>query len=361
MRNKSEDPSILVYCAKSLKPNLLNLSKSAQRLLNRSNIEDVHDIRVASRRISAVLDSFSDFLPGKKAKSWKKEIGSITKSFGKVRDIDVQLDWIKEILTKTDDKKLHAGIRRIKLRLDQKRRERQDHTTETTASLMGSATIQEITQWVDTILASGDENIQFSPSLYQLGYKQIQNRLDEFLFYEVFIFDTQRVEELHAMRICAKKLRYALEVFSDLYLQETDFAQNITRQAQDYLGEIHDCDVWIDYLPKFMEKEFIRIKEFYGYTRPYSRIRPGIEYLILNRQEERQRLYRDFLKDWKEWKLKETWLNLRKVIFLTSLEMQSQQSLSPSISFHEMPIEEETPDGHENDAQDPDTQVDLNS
>ena len=359
MRNKSEDPGILAYCAKSLKPNLLNLSKSAQYLQSRSDIEDVHDIRVASRRVSAVLDSFSDHLPVKKAKAWKKEIGSITKSFGKVRDIDVQLDWIKEILSKIDDKKLSDGIRRIKLRLDQKRRERQDHTTEATASLLESAAIQEITQWVNTILSSGKESVQFSPSLYQLGYKQIQNRLDEFLFYEVFIFDTQRVEELHSMRICAKKLRYALEVFSDLYMHETDFAQDITRQAQDYLGEIHDCDVWIDYLPKFMEKEFTRIKEFYGYTRPYSRIRPGIEYLIANRQEERQRLYRDFLKDWKKWKLKETWLNLRKVIFLTSLEMQSQQSLSPSTSFDETPTEETPSDGIENVTQDPDTQDDL--
>jgi len=322
--NKKDDISITLYCAKTLSPHIADLGKAAKRILKRKDIEDVHDLRVASRRIRAVLNSFSSYLPKKQYKSWIKDIKTITKSYGQVRDIDVQLALINDIYSNVEDRKLRSGLRRVKLRLEQKREKREEKTNKRTQVLLNSSAILELSEWVISTLSEPDVETNYSSALYQLGYQQIQNRLDEFLFYEVFIFDSQRVEELHAMRISAKKLRYSLEVFAELYTHETDFALDITKQAQDYLGEIHDCDVWIDYLPNFMEKEYTRITEFYGYTRPYRRIRPGIEYLIENRKNEREVLYQQFLKDWKKWKMKETWLNLRKVIFLTSLESQKR-------------------------------------
>lgn len=324
MANKKEDLSILRYCANTLDPHIADLKKAAKNILKRNDIEDVHDLRVASRRIRSTLNAFADHLPKKQLNSWMKDTRAITKAYGKVRDLDVQLDLINQLYSETEDSKLRTGLRRIQLRLEQKRKSLQEKTAQSTQSLLESTAIDDLSNWVSQMMENSVDEEFYSPALYQLGYKQIQNRLDEFLFYEVFIFDIQRVEELHSMRISAKKLRYSLEIFADLYRNETDFAQKIIRQAQDFLGEIHDCDVWIDFLPLFMQKEYERIKSFYGYTRPYRRIRPGIEYLIANRKQEREKLYQTFLKDWKDWKLKETWLNLRKVIFLTSLEIQSQ-------------------------------------
>jgi hypothetical protein len=43
-------------------------------------------------------------------------------------------------------------------------------------------------------------------------------------------------------------------------------------------------------------------------------------------------LYKQFINDWKRWKIKETWLNLRKVTFLTSLEQQNLRGLSDETS-----------------------------
>lgn len=324
MPDKQEVNSIYYYCAKSLLPNIQTLRKTAKNILKRSNIEDIHDLRVSSRRIRTVLDVFSEYLPKKKVKSWEKEIRTITKSFGSVRDLDVQIDLINEVYESTEDNKIRSGLRRIRLRLKQKRQQKQVNTKKITRVILDSTSIVEMNAWAEAALENNGSEMFFSSELYRLGYRQIQTRLDEFLFYEVFIFDPDRVEELHQMRISAKQLRYALEVFSDLYKQETDFTLDITRQAQEYLGNIHDSDMWIDFLPEFMNKEMKRIKDFYGYSGPYNRIKPGIEYLINNRKRERSQQYKNFLKDWKVWKFKETWLNLRKVIFLTSLETLHQ-------------------------------------
>ena len=183
--------------------------------------------------------------------------------------------------------------------------------------------------WAESTLAEPINETEKSQRLFQTANTQIQSRLDEFLFYEVFIFDPVRINELHQMRIAVKHLRYTLEIFSELYSSKTDFALDIARKSQQILGEIHDADVWSLYLPRFLSREETRVTQFFGYKGPVNRLKPGIDFLLENRKLERDRLYKQYLQEWKKWKLKETWLNLRKIIFLISLENQNEsQSLS---------------------------------
>jgi hypothetical protein len=57
-----------------------------------------------------------------------------------------------------------------------------------------------------------------------------------------------RVRELHDMRIAAKRLRYLFEFFEPCFGEEFKDRLKRFKQLQDYLGEIHDCDVWVNYL-----------------------------------------------------------------------------------------------------------------
>jgi len=321
------DPALLNYCAGIMLPQLKTLQSTAERIINRSNIEDIHDIRVASRRVRTCLTIFKDTFPAKKYRNWVKDIKSITNSYGAVRDLDVQIDLLNRVIEGVNDKKLLPGLRRVRLRLKQQRAKKQTKTSTLTRSIIDSRTISEMLEWCDKF---GNQEIIKSPALFQLGYLNIQSHLDEFLFFEVFIFDSSRIKELHQMRIAAKKLRYSLEVFSDLYDHETDFALDIARQSQEILGQIHDADVWINFLPNFTNNEQNKISNFYGYDSPFSRLSPGIDFLMENRTQERQKLYKKFLNLWRKWKLKESWLNLRKVIFLTSIEEYEKQDLITS-------------------------------
>ena len=332
MADKSTDPGLLFYFAKAVFPYIGSLKRSAQNILKRKNIEDIHDIRVSSRRIRSCLAIFNDYLPPKKNKSWQNEIKKITSAYGSVRDLDVQIDLISHIIQTNQDVQIRRGLRRIKLRLSQKREKRQKSTQQITQSILDNTVLLEMEAWSESLLNNSFLENYKTPELFRHGYRSIQSRLDEFLFYEVFIFDAARIEELHQMRIAAKRLRYALEIFSDLYDAKTDFVLDITRQVQQYLGEIHDADVWISFLPQFMEREIKQIEKFYGYRSPFSRLRPGIEFLIANRKEERTRLYLHFLDDWKDWKMKETWLNLRKILFLTNIEDFQPKSSENDIS-----------------------------
>jgi CHAD domain-containing protein len=241
--------------------------------------------------------------------------------------LDVQIELLNKVITDVTDKKILPGLRRVGLRLKQRRADKQSKTIDLTRAVIKSPTLSEMQDWCEknTIQETGK-----STALFKLGFLNIQSHLDEFLFFEIFIFDPGRERELHQMRIAAKKLRYSLEVFSDLYDHKTDFSLDIARQSQEILGQIHDADVWISYLPGFIEREQKIISQFYGYSRPYSRLHPGIEYLMNDRIQERTKMYKKFIDQWRKWKLKESWLNLRKVIFLTNNESIKNQDAPPA-------------------------------
>lgn len=326
------DPGVIFYCAHAMTPQINALIKTAQNINKRKNIEDIHDIRVASRRIRTCLVIFQEFFPTKKYKLWFRDIKGITRAFGAVRDLDVQIDLLDRIFNLVEDPKIRTGIRRIRLRLKQRRQKKEAQTAEITKSIIESPIFTEMQTWCNVAIGSDEQSDEKSLALYQLGYKNIQNRLDELLFFEVFIFDPARIEELHQMRIAAKRLRYSLEIFSGLYEGKIDFTLDVARKTQEYLGQIHDADVWISFLPEFKQSEQKKVRSFYGIASPFSRLKPGIEFLIDDRKKERNKLYKNFLEDWRKWKINETWLNLRKVIFLTSLDEQQPVSTNNEIS-----------------------------
>ncbi len=65
-----------------------------------------------------------------------------------------------------------------------------------------------------------------------------------------------RVRELHDMRIAAKRVRYCFEFFSPALEDSFKNLLKQFKQLQDYLGEIHDCDVWVDYLRNQLRDAF---------------------------------------------------------------------------------------------------------
>ena len=55
-----------------------------------------------------------------------------------------------------------------------------------------------------------------------------------------------RIEPLHEMRIAAKRLRYALELFEQCWGHTISVYAKRAARVQSALGQVHDCDVWIE-------------------------------------------------------------------------------------------------------------------
>jgi CHAD domain-containing protein len=71
-------------------------------------------------------------------------------------------------------------------------------------------------------------------------------RTAEFFSYAPIIDMPEAVEQLHALRIAAKRLRYTLELFRDVFGQRGGALIDQVKAVQEDLGEIHDHDVRLD-------------------------------------------------------------------------------------------------------------------
>lgn len=278
------------------------------------DIEFIHRARVASRRLRAALPLFQSCLPQRKALAWLKNIRSVTRALGEARDTDVQIERVEILLEKATNDAFRPGIRRLLLRLHQKRAKLQPGVVSAMGSLIEAGVLEQMRERFSTQAARKDSVYIYTPVLYQHSFQSIVARLDDLLAYDSIVSQPEKVTELHEMRICAKWLRYTLENFSTLYAGELKTYLQAVRRVQEMLGDVHDCDVWGEFLPRFMVEERQRTQKYYGHLRYFRRIVPGIEYLLENRRQAREAQYLDFVSAWEKWREEGVWDALRQAI-----------------------------------------------
>ena len=142
----------------------------------------------------------------------------------------------------------------------------------------------------------------------------VRVRLDELQSFIPRALDPDEVVALHDMRIAAKRLRYILEVTAEsCFGPYAETALKRTKDLQDLLGEIHDCDVQ---LPRVLA----RIDELRAADAATARLRApakasdldprfatrtgsarswrGLETLAVYLQARRELLFERFLEMW---------------------------------------------------------------
>ena len=93
-------------------------------VIDGTDIEYVHDMRVSSRRLRAALRNFADcFSPKEEFRSYLKRVEQITSTLGDVRDLDVLIDrFQKDIQTVPEDAQI--GIQNLMRHLQKEREAR---------------------------------------------------------------------------------------------------------------------------------------------------------------------------------------------------------------------------------------------
>lgn len=118
-------------------------------------------------------------------------------------------------------------------------------------------------------------------------------RVAEMFGFAHAVGDPAQDEDLHNMRIAAKRLRYTLELFPAVVGEDGERAIDLLRDLQDELGLLHDHDVRI----ALIERELAKLADRSG--RKAARRRPGLEALLRAERRDRDDRYIAALSRWR--------------------------------------------------------------
>lgn len=328
--SKIRSEAVCVYGAKIINAHVLAMHAEIEGVLQAKDIEYIHRMRVASRRLRSALAIFEGCFLRNDFKGYSRDVRDVTRSLGAARDLDVQLALLESVIPEFSKPGLLPGLRRLQLRLKQQRAEAQKDVITAIQTLQDDGTLVSLAKWAAPFRELSEGVYLFSPALYELAFSGINARLKELLEHAAYIQDERNVTELHNMRISAKRLRYTMEAFADLYGASLKPFINQTRKFQDMLGDIHDADVWIEMIPRFIQEESERIAIYFGSTRPLKRLLPGLEAFRANRVEKRKADYQRFLVMWAKAEEEHIWDELLSLI-KTPLDLENALRSLPQL------------------------------
>jgi CHAD domain-containing protein len=199
----------------------------------------LHDVRVASRRLKAGMSLFRELYPVR----WPvihDRAREVISGLRVERDLDVRMLRLRMMRAdRTATKELRELARRLFTVVERERR-----------MLLGRT-------W--TVPFLGKRMREFIPELWNPRTartpeleRSLSGRLRELSREALLIIPPAAVERhagiQHRLRIRCKALRYSLEMVEWRMGSEASWRIRILRNAQDVLGELHDVDVFLEFL-----------------------------------------------------------------------------------------------------------------
>jgi len=206
-------------------------------------IEGVHQMRVALRRLRSCLKLFRPLIPKEASAAWVAELRWLNSLLGPVRDWDVFIvEGLMPIAARFPKKR---GLRALQ---DKARALRQGHYQTLYYGLDESRYHQLILSlggwlegrgWRESLAEAQREAlarpvVEFATAVLQRHHRRVVNRGRQFA--------QLSGEQRHALRIRIKRLRYAVEFFASLYHGTAAYGR-AAAGLQDALGVLNDAVV----------------------------------------------------------------------------------------------------------------------
>ncbi|MCS7470882.1 CHAD domain-containing protein [Stieleria sp. ICT_E10.1] len=206
---------------------LYHLPRASSR--SDASIEHVHQLRVSTRRVIAVLQLYKDVLPDKQALRMERRMKRIRQVAGVARDLDVLA-----LRYRDSDSQKH---KRLVRRLTPLRRKARRSIADLNHALMDK---DHLARRVKKLLKS--IRCQSPQDLKAFAKTQLAQRSQ--CFFKHAKRDLDRIDELHRFRIQAKRFRYTVELLGDVLPAEirTEIYP-VVCNVQELLGELHDHSI----------------------------------------------------------------------------------------------------------------------
>ncbi|MCB0166331.1 MAG: CHAD domain-containing protein [Anaerolineae bacterium] len=219
------------------------------------DIEELHDMRVATRRMRAAFQVFGDSYTKKSALPLLKGLKKTGRALGPVRDLDVfieKLHHYQATIAESEQAKLKPLLDMLQTQRDKARQTMMDHLDSRDyrrfKKLFGKFVITAGMGAKPVKLGDNPEPDQ----LRHVGPMLIYDTYAEVRAYET-VLDGAPISTLHQLRITCKRLRYTLECLEEVLGPEAGRVIAETKIMQDHLGDLNDAEVAAGIINKFLK------------------------------------------------------------------------------------------------------------
>ena len=281
--------------------------------------EGVHSMRVASRRLRSAVRDFTPYLHKRPLNSAGKKLKRVADTLGEVRDLDVALLALAEIKTEAPPA-LVAGLTQFVEAREALRGQAREALKAVFEKDLPALESQFVAGVDRAAMPRRSWNPETHPELTFAAMSRgvILDRLREFEKTSAGLFKPLDVDALHDMRIAVKRLRYAIELFQKCWGRSISIFAKRAARIQSALGDLHDCDVWIQSLGKHINRARKQKQE--------EQV-AALVWLLSHLIKLRTKHMRRALDHWREWERHDSSGRLREIL-----------TVQPSNPVEELPV-----------------------
>ncbi|RMG72119.1 MAG: CHAD domain-containing protein [Chloroflexi bacterium] len=202
------------------------------------NIEELHKMRVATRRMRSALQLLSDYYKPKLVKFFQKHLQKLGKKLGDVRDLDVMLQDLTQLPN-------YQEIHDILAVLENQRQIARNQLHKYLDSPQHKRFIEKFGKF----LSKPGKGVAIPEASGIIPY-QVRHILPVLIYDHLAIvraydtvLDKVDIHTLHTLRIEFKRLRYAISYFKSLLGSSVEQFIEEIKIVQDYLGRLNDIHV----------------------------------------------------------------------------------------------------------------------
>ena len=223
---------------------LKQIAANGERLRHRASPEVIHQLRVGLRRLRSLITSFKNVVADARLPAIKAELKWITGELDAARNLDVLIrgDYRTALAQKQDAE----GLKGLGLRLRSARRMAYVRAAAAVESERFRRILIDLLVWIETgpwTSAESPARTRTRP-IRKFAARELAGRAGK-LAAGAKKFARLDAHERHKLRIQAKRLRYAADVFAGLYDRPKRARAFVAalKEVQDALGELNDIVV----------------------------------------------------------------------------------------------------------------------